>query len=519
MMAKIYKIHPAIGIARVGQSTDGYFLAPETPDGAMLALSDGGDEIAFAGYKDGAHLMRRQGVRFRIFEYDDNGGQHTFAREITADEATIAWSVTLASRKAAGLMMATNQFDEDGAQIVTPGTGFRNNPPAGMTRADLVASIDLTATGKKFRQNPPAKAKFLGQPFYIGEARTDASGRLVVLGGHGEANTWTGAALVNFLNNPGWHDDIADGPVDAKITLGGVTHQATGAWVAVAPPDFAPDITALTTLYDVAVQARFGLQVGTVSYPMDIAPMFQRAAAYHWVNSAGDVLWDAMREFLAEPSKLEDNSKSAAAVQHRDSVRDTMLEAEGLLESFRMTPRQKKLLDLWVDGDFIPGPDPARPPLDAGQQLDRVSLEHCVGGGFFPGIEAGLLLRTPSIYSELGRLTRGQFTDFGGVITAPQPGFLTERMAVPWQADFMQCLVAWWPAQRPDVARFTENGAATPAGLQWDRKVRLGGAGSPANRKNMVEHFSQLGVIERMTVAGSEVFGEKGRDPGLDTGT
>jgi hypothetical protein len=518
-MAKIYKIHPGIGIARVGRSTDGYFLAPETSDGRPTALSDAGEEIAFTGYKDSAHTMRRQGVRFRIFEYDEDGGQHTLVREIASDEAPIEWTVKLASRKAAGVVMRTSQSDEDGAEIVTPGTGFRNDPPPGKTRADLIASIDLTATGEKFRQDPPLKAQFLGQPFYIGEARTDFRGRLVVLGGLGVSDTWTGANLVHFLNNPGWHDDIADGPVDAKITLNGATHQAIGAWVAVAPPDFAPGITGMTTLYDVAVQARLGLQIGTVSYPMDIEPLLQRAAGYHWVNDAGAVLWDAMREFLQDPAKLKDNSTSPAAMQHRESVRDTMLEAEGLMESFRMTRRQKKLLDMWVDGDFIPGPDPARPPLDAGQLLDRISLEHCVGGGFFPGIEAGLLLRMPSIYSELGRLTRGQFTDFGNVPTTPQPGFLTERMAVPWQADFMQCLNAWWPAQRPDVVRFTENGAAAPSRLQWDRNVRLGNSSNHTDRKNMVDHFASLGVIERMTVGGAEVFGEKGRDPALDTGT
>ncbi len=518
-MAKIYKVHPGIGVARVGPSPDGYFLAAETLDGTVLALSEAGQEIPFPGYKDGNRLMRRQGVRFRVFEYNDNGGQHTLVREITSNEATIDWTVTLASRKAAGVTMDADQFDEDGAEIVTPGTTFRNDPPPGMTRADLVASIELTAMGEGFRQDPPPKAQFLGQPFYIGEARTDSRGRLVVLGGLGASDTWTGASLGNFLNNPGWHDDIADGPVDARITLDGVAHQAVGAWAVVAPPDFAPRITAITTLYDIAVQARFGLEVATVSYETEIAPLFERAAGYHWVNTAGEVLWNAMGDFLQDPARLKDNSTNPAAVQYRDSVRDLMLEAEGLLESFRMTRRQKRLLDMWVDGNFIPGPDPARPPLDAGQLLDRASLEHCVGGGFYPGIEAGLLLRTPSIYSELGRLTRDQFTDFGNVPGSPQPGFLTERMAVPWQADFMQCLNAWWPAQRPDVVRFTEDGAAAPPMLQWDRNLRVGFGNNPTSRKNMVDHFAQLGVIEPMTVGGATVFSEKGRDPALDTGT
>jgi L-Lysine epsilon oxidase N-terminal/L-lysine epsilon oxidase C-terminal domain len=520
-MAKVYKIHPGIGIARVGRSSDGYFLGPEAPGDAVISLSETGAEIPFGGYKDDAFLMRRQGARFRIFEYDDNGGDQTLVREITAADAAIEWTVKLASRKAAGVAMNTNKQDEDGADIVTPGpaANFRNQPPPGMTRDDLVATIDLTVTATGFTPNPRPMASFLGNPFYIGEARTDFAGRLVVLGGMGESKTWIdpAAQLVNFLNNPGWHDDIADGPVDAKIKLNGsqTSNDAVGAWVVVAPPDFAPAISPLTTLYDVAVQAREGSQPGTVSYPMDIEPMFQHAAGYYWVNQAGSDLWDQMREFLKKPQDLKDNSKDASSVQFRDSVRETMLEGEGRMSSYKMTKRQKNQIDLWVAGDFIPGPDNARPQPDAGQLLDRAALEHGVAGGFFPGIEAGVLLREPTLYSELGRFTRGQFND-GGSMATLQPGLLTSRMACPWQADFMQCLGAWWPAQRPDILRFTENGAAAPAGLQWDRGVRNGSPATHVSRQGMVDHFAQLGVVESVVIGGNPVFAEKGRDQLLD---
>ena len=29
------------------------------------------------------------------------------------------------------------------------------------------------------------------------------------------------------------------------------------------------------------------------------------------------------------------------------------------------------------------------------------------------------------------------------------PGFITEKMALPWQADFADCADNWWPSQRP----------------------------------------------------------------------
>src|SRR5215216_2164864 len=114
-MAKTYKIHPAIGIARVGKSDEGYFLAPETLEGSPTELSDNG-ENGFKGYKDAAHLMRRQGARFRIFEYEqDAAGQQTLVREITVADAAIEWTARLASRKAAGVMMDQDQRDDEGA--------------------------------------------------------------------------------------------------------------------------------------------------------------------------------------------------------------------------------------------------------------------------------------------------------------------------------------------------------------------------------------------------------------------
>ena len=514
-MPKVYKIHPAIGIARVGRSEQGYFLAPEATGGEPIELSPDG-EAPFMGYKDTAHLMRRQGVRFRIFEYDDGGGELALLREITAGEAEIEWTVRLASRKAAGVVMDADQHDEEGTRIVTPGAAFRNLPPPGFNRKDLVATIELRATAKHFTPTARPTAPFLGKPFYIGEARTDFAGRLVVLGGMGEAATWTQppSPLVDFLNNPGWHDDTADGSVDAQITFPGTQEPiaAVGAWVITAPPDFAPGITPITTLYDIAVQAQDGLAHGTLSYSMDVQPLFERFANYYWVNEAGEAWWTLMRDFLRDAGKLEDNSDPGKS--HRMDVLGVVLGGVDLLTGFKLTKRQKDILERWAEGQFVPGDDPARRPLDRGQELDRAALSGGVGGGFFPGIEAGLLLREPTIYSERCRLTRGSFTDFGNVPGRLEPGLLTQRMACPWQADFMECMGTWWPAQRPDVSRYDAGGGEHRA--EWDRGVRSGRPDIPSNRKNMVDRFAQLGVIERMNVQGEAVFGEKGRDPALE---
>jgi hypothetical protein len=507
---KRYKIHPAIGFARVGKSDAGFFLAPERANGGPIELDDHG-EVAFTGYKDATHLMRRQGARFRVYEYEEVAGQSTLLREITADDAKIEWRVRLVCGKAGGVRMDPGGMDADGAAIVLPGNEFRNQPPVGMTRADLVATVDLTATGKNSKPAALPQARLLQSDLYIGEARTDHAGRLVVLPGKGEAKTWTTPAsqLVNFLNNPGWYDDIADGPVDAKLTFAnGDVFDAAGAWVVTGPPDFAPNITAITTLYDVAVHAALG-ELAVVSYPMDVAPILERAASYHWVNDAADEHWQALRDFLADPAQLADPSPAAEAL--RRSVADSVFKGAAVLDDFRLTKRQIRALERWADGDFVPGADSARPALNEGEELDRAALERCVGGGFFPGIEAGLPLRATDIYSEPCRLTRGKFTDHDGTARQLEAGLLTSRMACPWQADFVECRLEWWPAQRPDVARFAADGTEV---LQiWDKGIRIGNAAN--HRKNMVDHFARLGVIEPIVVGGKTVFAQKGRDPSL----
>src|SRR5436309_1896435 len=97
-MASIYKIHPAIGVARVGNAPDAFFIGPETPDSPGVELAADGAETALQQYKaDGK--IKRQAARFRVFEYDDANGK--LIGEVTPDKAVIEWDVTLVNRKAA----------------------------------------------------------------------------------------------------------------------------------------------------------------------------------------------------------------------------------------------------------------------------------------------------------------------------------------------------------------------------------------------------------------------------------
>jgi hypothetical protein len=89
-----FKIHPAIGIARLGNSPTEFFIGPEKP-GAHLGPK--------GGYKDAQGRIKRQAARFRVFGYDDDG---KLVGEVTAKDAHITWTLHLANKKA-----AWRQFD------------------------------------------------------------------------------------------------------------------------------------------------------------------------------------------------------------------------------------------------------------------------------------------------------------------------------------------------------------------------------------------------------------------------
>jgi hypothetical protein len=64
-MAKVYKIHPAIGIARVGNHTSSFFVGPEAPGKPAIEFDSGGNEIPLTSYKQNG-LIKRQAARFRV---------------------------------------------------------------------------------------------------------------------------------------------------------------------------------------------------------------------------------------------------------------------------------------------------------------------------------------------------------------------------------------------------------------------------------------------------------------------
>ena len=85
----------------------------------------------------------------------------------------------------------------------------------------------------------------------------------LALAGRGLADTvYAMNPAYTWADNYGWFDDISDGPVSAEVTLrDGTPLEVDSAWVVPAPPNFAPDIVSIQTMWDVMVDTFSGLLV------------------------------------------------------------------------------------------------------------------------------------------------------------------------------------------------------------------------------------------------------------------
>jgi hypothetical protein len=513
----IYRIHPAIGIARVGDSTDEYFVGPEAPGFPPSLNRPDAPHDPNAGYKDDRGRIKRQGARFRIYEHTfDDAGALIQAREITAADAQIEWEVHLANRKAAApnfqALGRRNKGEDESRLIIDAGPQ------------------KISGAGQDMKR---LQGRFMDVDVPLGDLLTDGAGRLIVLGGFGKSQSPSGRDLHNFADNDGWCDDVSDGPVRATIQLnsGAETVEAEPARVIVTPPDFAPPIENMVTLFDVVYNIATKLHPllaaqedgRTLSFASDVYPILRRPPHMHWVSDSGTrghgpgrgghFLTDSQMQLLSS----NDKSPNSPAFNRRNTVflrlrrplelggdRGDMPRLPGGDALVTLTEVQYKLMAKWASGEFEAdwaGQPPKLPALDdipiqdQPGALDRAALESCAGGGFFPGIEAGRLMR------ELSTYDKNQPLRISRQLAA---GALTAGMAIPWQADFRACddkgLSDWWPGQRPvEVFRSQRQVDWVPSGWRFS---------------DMAEKWSRLGFVVKEQ--GTDRYVEDERSPTLD---
>lgn len=489
-------IHPAIGIARVGNSVDGYYIGPEVPGAAPDALG---------GFKDDSGCIKRQVARFRIFglDADDN-----VVRELNATDAdvnTLEWTVHLANKKSAwfDFVLALDIPVAAEENVATP---LRNKTI--VDREELVIDPGPCRISGTLTRALIEPGKFMGTDVRLGELRTDRDGNLLVFGGLGQSASYNNQPATTFGNNEGWHDDTSDGPVHARVVLNGKEIEVTPAWVLVAPPDYAPGVLGAVTLYDIVYDVAVGMDASLkpdkVSFTEHILPILERLNRNQWVNQGfyQQFGWQAPENFLAPELLAELASNSPETKAKREEIfaqfrnpGDTTppvtmnslppMYGDGMHEKVRnasemlaVTAIQYDWLTGWAAGDFVADLTPEQladadrdrvntikyediPLADRPQALDRAALEHALGGAFHPGCEVTWPMRHASMYAAPFRikaapvgtpepvypldatLTPENIYAPNGPLTNNRPGDLTRWMAVPWQTDTSSCRFAY----------------------------------------------------------------------------
>ncbi len=455
-MATLQKVQifPAIGIARIGNSTE-WYLGPELPfPAAPVPPTDG-------AYKDDQCRIKRQAQRFRLWGFFSDNTD----RELTLADGTITWTAHLVNAKP---VARAGEPSIDGA----------------------LQTFDTPGVIKSF------VGTYMSASVPLGDAEIDGEGRLIVRGGFGtSANPTDPSSQPGFPDSPGWYDDVSDGPITAQIEYQGQTIAAEGgAWVICPPPRYAPSTYSITTLYDtirqLALSANQLPAPSPPSFANDIYPILKRAQDMRRVSAfafaAGD--HDSLAAFIP-PGLSGDTPAARQAVYNKlkpGAGTDMPLLYDGNTPS-QLQEFQHTLMQQWSQGQGTPDWPPTVPSGITPQGLTQAALENCVGAAFYPGIEAGgdPLNLTTLKFTEAFRLDQ----------TSVQPGDLTKDMARPWQGDFMLCSgpqsdaendgQSWWPAARP-VGIYSIDAPTTK---------RLWTLGVASTMQEMVENWHELGLI------------------------
>lgn len=584
-----YILSPSIGVARLGNSPELFYLAPTRIGGMPLECDANGNatDSQFSSFKDQDGRVKRQAQPFRVLRSDDDANYEEVTLS-TEGVQSIEWTVHLANKKAAWYQFSEMQGnlllgEENSYQ--RQGVKFRNSSvtdPAARQRlivdpgprvisgANQSVEIGRNNIPDDYPHGSfPNSAPTYGYPVNsLGTLKTDAEGRLLVLGAYGRAGG--DEAITSYGGADTWYDDTADGAVYCKLTLSDGSEINLSGWVVCASPDFAPEIVNISTLddtmFDVGVRY-FDLmpdlysggawnQDFVANFQRDIQPIIKRIARYQWVSNV-----QAMSAFCSSIFEFGDPSPDNAANREQyfsyfrsptiytsngiEGASATLMSPDNLpmmplnsgsnsvnntdIEKFlTLNQTQYFLLSQWAAGKFVN--DPAYKPYPGACPATVAAVGNCVGLPMCPGIEVTWTVQNPTIYAkpyhiaqfggersyQADGLTPGRDEAEGG---GCEPGDLSKRMAIPWQADFFNCTVQyvnftdptinkvdgmplpptyysyWWPPQAPwdvitgDLTANAQALAHTPAGLQVNYARGIN------SYVQMITEWSYLGFI------------------------
>ncbi|HET9183976.1 MAG TPA: LodA/GoxA family CTQ-dependent oxidase [Candidatus Angelobacter sp.] len=331
-----YRIHPGIGIARLGDSPDEFCISPETPaalpiacdrQGNPLLSPDGKSEVRVTNFKDPEGRIKRQAARFHIYVYDEQspGGQPIKIGDPVEGGGNhgvlvdIQWRVYLANKKSVWF-----QFDalkgERGYDASHPRRNSDITDPEARQRLIIdpgpqIVNCTDTRQASFSRSSSGLYAPVFPPPLQprsidtLGDILTADAGHLLVLGGHGRSGTFLAGfgqpRIEEYANNDGWFDDVSDGPVMARLVMFSTEvgrlrfiDVEYPAWVLVGYPAYVPQVLDIVTLNDVICNTAitefadrtdiYGIR-GTFDHPDKIDPN-DTPALLHW--KAGSLEWN-----------------------------------------------------------------------------------------------------------------------------------------------------------------------------------------------------------------------------------
>lgn len=552
----VFRIHPAINFARLGTSDDYYLSPETSAGmpvdggrvvgGLPIRKDSERDPITSADLRDEHGNLKRQAARFRIYAYPfdgaetyPNGGGEEVRIGSTVGGRTVSdivWTVHLANKKANAHMvvvpLGVKAFGEGfNLQVRNPSVvGASTRPSISGTPDDpyRVARLVIDpgpravrgrGTGPvRFDQATPACYGAEGQiatvPEYpktfpgaiypppllepggpidtLGELRTDAEGRLLVLGGYGRTvglydEYGVPVQFTADVNNYSWFDDASDGPVSATLVFDdGTTAEVHGAWVVCADPGYAPQVRNVVSLWDdiydswirnLALQPEVYDGTGfrpdyAPAFDDQVKPVFRAAAMTRWGANLPEIAVRAHEAVDAIGSHDDPDRTVMAGLAY---IRNPDLSGElsvgvplmplSLGDSgnafLAVSRTQYFFLKQWSLGRSRPG----AAGLGPGEYLDMAALSNCLGGRFVPGIEMTYIVREPDLYEmdwtrsgggpfrirhaplDYARAREGTPFLSGGWIplrsgnTGLEPGDTSKFMAIPWQTDYNSCAV------------------------------------------------------------------------------
>lgn len=587
-----YRIHPAIGFPRVGNSPDAYYLEPTAVGGLPTELH-GNDERPVTQFKQDGQI-KRQAARFRVYRHEE--GKAPVEVGPGNGLTSVEWTVHIANKKAAWysfqelqgdvMLGLDNTYEKQGVPLNNPAVVKEDarqkliidpGPRTLTAPCDWVELNAATAGDYPHVSFPPADLQPYGVTT-LGRVRMTELGELLVLGGYGNAGG--PGNISGFGGANGWFDDVGDGPVLARITTDdGKTH-VLNAWVVSGAPKLAPELVNVTSLADTFIDVgvrQMGLCPALYRRPAvyrrndqdpephhnhdsfegyqrdyvaclerDILPIFRAMKEYRWVANV-----DAMVSVATPPFDLADlsdenrenrravfrtfrrsekgrqgNQQPEEARQHQQlfgengfplmplNSGDNSISNIRIEKFMALTPTQYWLLHQWAEGKCVSrrdDPDAGTDWLSWASPLDIATAGNAVGEPMAPGIEVTWTMRNPDVLTpgdpfriklqDEVHTRKGLSPSRDETLARDgcQPGDLTKRMAIPWQADFFDCSVQdvnfttpltnktisnvtkiplaptffsyWWPPQSPYNVY---SGAHTAAEQLLDANAYLG---------------------------------------------